>query len=639
MDNKKSPSYKYTKKGVIEPAFIEEVRSRLLEGQRVRRKLPYDGWLNIDRNLPFLIVHRQPTRRNDEGTHRLAKGEASYLVASGAILFRQSLKQLVRIIVENGTSKFGAFLIIELWSNDNLNGNGTELNLRGPKFRIITSTTRPPTQTVESLKDALKRIKVNKLTSSVEILYQSNRTPPKMKPLISVVDARNLNCYIIGLEVSSMYRNQQTGDLYPLAFRRLHLGLSSALKKAAFTFARRQTSMRPKHYQALGKKALVSSVWKIDKLLADIDSQFNFLLLITPVNVEQAWTKFKKSKFNKVPEFYYRLRPVDPAILKRELYKIPIENIEDPLIASMFREKRMEINRKLTMLEDRNTPQFFQGSIQLYGGISYELKALAENILMNVKPHSRNGQRKSFLDANDFANRALEEFDFFRNQYPGMAASVEIRDDIVGLMVVSGNLLISKDSKIPISRVEALIQHEVGTHVLTYYNGKSQPFRQLYCGMPGYEELQEGLAVMAEYLVGGLSRPRLRLLAGRVVASQLLIDKASFIETFRKLNIDYGFNTRTAFTITLRTYRGGGLTKDSVYLRGLMQLLAYLNNGGNLEKLYIGKIALEHLPLIEELEWRGVLHAPPIRPRFLFKEKLSEKISMLRNIKSVMDLI
>ena len=84
-------------------------------------------------------------------------------------------------------------------------------------------------------------------------------------------------------------------------------------------------------------------------------------------------------------------------------------------------------------------------------------------------------------------------------------------------MVSNGNLFIGKRVKIPESRAEALIQHEVGTHVLTYINGKNQPFQQLYCGLSGCDELQEGLAVLSEYLVGGLSPPRLRLLAGRVI--------------------------------------------------------------------------------------------------------------------------
>ena len=291
------------------------------------------------------------------------------------------------------------------------------------------------------------------------------------------------------------------------------------------------------------------------------------------------------------------------------------------------------------MLEDRNLSQFFQGSIQLYGGISVELKSLAEEILMKVKPYSRNSKSKGFVDAQTFVTRAEQEFEFYKQQYPDMAAKVEIRDDIVGLMVAAGNLLVSSNTKIPDTRVEALIQHEIGTHVLTYYNGKFQPLKQLYCGMPGYEELQEGLAVLAEYLVGGLNGARLRLLAGRVIASYLMIDNASFIDTFRELNRNYDFEKRTAYTLTVRTYRGGGLTKDAVYLRGLVQLLDYLKAGGDLDVLYVGKIALKHVPVIRDLQWRKVLNAAPLKPRFLLHEGVKEKISNLGNIKSVLDLI
>ena len=623
----------------ILPEFIEEIKNRLNEGKRVRRKLPDNGWLNIDRNLPFLVVYRRPSKKHDEGTQRLVKGEASYLVASGSGALRSSLRRLVFSIVESQVRKFGAFLIIEIWSSENVENTEIDPNLRRPEFRIITSPSRPPAQTVEALDEALKRIKVNRRASKVEIVYDKNRSPARLTPLISATEARNMNCFVIGLEVSSMYQNFITGKVFPLVLRKLHIGISRAFKKAAFQFARRQTTMKPKHFQALGKRALVKSVWEVDKQLADIDNMFNFLLLVTPVNTDQAWSSFNKYKFEKVPIFYYRLRPVDPAILKRRLYQIQIETIEDPQIASMFREKRTEINRKLTMLEDRNTPQFLQGSLQLYGGISEELKNLANNILVKIKPHSRNRNIKKFVNAIDFAKRANSEFDIYRQVYPEMAAKTEIREDIVGLMVASGNLLISHNSKIPDARVEALIQHEIGTHVLTYYNGMAQPFKQLYCGLPGYEELQEGLAVLAEYLVGGLNRTRLRLLAGRVMASVLMIDGACFIDTFRELNTTFGFDRRTSYTITVRTFRGGGLTKDAVYLRGLVQLLDYLKIGGNLEELFVGKIALEHVPIIQELNWRKVLKPVPLKPSYLSNGQAPEKINGLKNMKSVLDLV
>ncbi len=637
---KKSKYYsKESTKLKLDPGFIDEIKSRIIEGKRIRRKLPGNGWLNIDRQLPFLIVYRWPQKEKDEGTQKLVRGEASYLIASGAKSQHSWLSRLIRTIVETQVQLFGSSLIIEIWSTRITQINPINPTLSRPEFRIITSPARPPTQTIEALEDALRRIKVNRMNSIVDIIYDKDRKPPQLSPLISSLEARKLNCYVVGLQTGSMYRDQTTGDVFPLALRRLHLGLSSALKKAAFVFARKQTTMRPKHSEALGKRALVKAVWEIDRQLAEIDSMFNFLLLVTPINIDQAWPLFQRNKFEKVPAFYYRLRPVDPALLKRKLYQVPIEVVEDPIIANLLREKRDEINRKLTMLEDRNLPQFFLGSLQLYGGISNELKSLAEEMLRRISPRSRNGRKMDYVNAEGFAARAEKEFQYYREQYPLMKAKPEIRSDIVGLMVVSGNLLIGKTSKIPVSRIEALIQHEIGTHVLTYYNGKFQPFRQLYCGLPGYEELQEGLAVLAEYLVGGLSKPRLRLLAGRVMSSSMMIDGATFIDTFRELNHTYGFNMRTAYTITVRTFRGGGLTKDAVYLRGLSQLLGYLQEGGKLEPLFIGKIALEHMPVIQELQWRKVLNPFPLRPSYTNNEDFTPKLSILRNTKSVLDLI
>jgi uncharacterized protein (TIGR02421 family) len=205
-------------------------------------------------------------------------------------------------------------------------------------------------------------------------------------------------------------------------------------------------------------------------------------------------------------------------------------------------------------------------------------------------------------------------------------------------MVSRGNLLISADSKIPAARVEALIQHEVGTHVLTYHNGRAQPLRHLYAGLAGYDALQEGLAVLSEYLVGGLSRPRMRLLAGRVVAAAHLIDGATFIETFRELERTHGFARRTAFVVTMRTYRGGGLTKDVVYLRGLQQILDYLGNGGRLKPLFVGKIGAQHIPVIRELQWRGVLKTPPLTPRYMNSPEALERLQRVRSGLTVAEL-
>ena len=67
--------------------------------------------------------------------------------------------------------------------------------------------------------------------------------------------------------------------------------------------------------------------------------------------------------------------------------------------------------------------------------------------------------------------------------------------------------------------------------------------------------------MFVEYLVGGLTPARLRTLAARVVAVRSLLDGATFVDTFRVLHDQHGFSARSAFMISMRVHRGGGLTK------------------------------------------------------------------------------
>lgn len=624
----------------IPDKLIDAIRKRLAEGKRVRRALPLDGRLHIDRTLPFLVVYRRPPKRPDSGTERLVMGEASYLIASGGRRLQASLSKFIRDIVETLAGECGAFLLIEIWSKPESQRN-SEMGevVAKPGLRIVTAPVRLPTKSVEALEKSLKRIRILKQKATVEVSTNKKLSLAGFPPLIPAAEVRKLNCFMIGLEVDPIYRNPVSGEIFPLVLRALHRGLATALKRATFEFSRHQTSLRPPHYQALGRRAVVKAVWEVDRRLAEISQSFDFLLQVTPVNTGSAWLKFQQSHFERAPVLYYRPLPVDPAHLKEQLYAIPISRVEDPTLAFLFREKRLELDRQLTMLWDRGRPAFLYGSMQLFGGVSRDLANLANDILRKLPPHSRDDTAKNAVNAVAFADRAKGEIEFYRQTYPELSSRVEIRDDITGLMVSQGNLLIGKQTKVPQTRVNALIAHEVGTHVVTYFNGRAQPFRQLYCGLAGYEELQEGLAVLAEFFVGGLSRPRLRLLAARVVATHCLIDGATFVETFRELNRVYGFEQRTAFAITVRIYRSGGLTKDAVYLRGLLEVLDYLKEGGELESLFVGKISAEHISIIRELQYRKVLQPAPLQPRYLRNSQTAEKISRLKNGMSPLNLI
>ncbi|MDD9975966.1 MAG: flavohemoglobin expression-modulating QEGLA motif protein [Candidatus Poribacteria bacterium] len=626
---------------VINQRFIRTVCDRLAENKQVRRTLPHRGRLHIDRQLPFLCVYRYPPDREDTATERLVMGQPSYLIASGDKQIRDSLSKLIGNIAQTLSHEFGAFLILEIWSTDeSKNGNDDDPRMPAPEFQIATQSNLSPFKTVETLAEALRVIRIHKRESTVKIARGRKIAPPNLPTLLPPRFLNEIGCTVIGLEVRPIYRSPETDELFPLIRRALTRELTRVLQKTFFQFSRSQTTHRPAHFHVLGRRAVVKAVWEVDRQLAEISNEFDFLLQVTPTNTESAYTSFKRQHFERTPVFYYRPRAFDPALLKRKLWNVRLERIEDPTLAHLFREKRDELDIQLTMLSHVDTPRFLPGSLQLFGDVNHSLLQLAQEIVAYVPSQSRERKPSIRLDAPAVAKRVEEELQYYRQQLPEFSAKVEIRDDIyAGLMVSNGNLLIGKKAKIPASRVDALVQHEVGTHILTYFNGRAQPYQMLYTGLAGYEEMQEGIAVLSEYLVDGLSLPRLRLLAGRVIAVRCLIDGASFIETFRILTETYAFTQRTAFTATMRTYRSGGLTKDAVYLRGLIGLLDYLKKGGALEPLFVGKIAAEHIPIIQELQWRKVLKPAPLRPRYMEIPNVEEKFSALRQGRSVLDFI
>ena len=373
----------------------------------------------------------------------------------------------------------------------------------------------------------------------------------------------------------------------------------------------------------------------VDARLTEIERGLNLLLNITPVNAAEAWTDFERSDFGTVPTL--RLRPLDfdPDLVRRDLYNLEMENVTDPALQTLFRAKRDEIARQITALEDRDTTRFVYATLQLCGGITQSLVRAAEELLEIIPARAPSGRS---VTAGAFAEAARTEFDRYRAMYRDFPAHIEVRDDISELMVSFGRLLIPADAAVRADRVEPLLHHEVGTHVVTYQNGARQPLTLLTIGLPGYEETQEGLAVLAEYLAGGLDPRRLRVLAARVVAVDKMLAGAGFMEIFESLRVEYEIPARTAWSVAIRVVVAGGSVKDAIYLRGITRILEALAEGTSLDVLFVGKLALDHIPLIQDLLDRRVLEPPWVRPRWLDVPGARGRLDRLRAGASVTDL-
>jgi uncharacterized protein (TIGR02421 family) len=451
---------------------------------------------------------------------------------------------------------------------------------------------------------------------------------------------------MLGLAVEPIYRDPSGEALYPMVLHSLRHQLALAIRKtvAQFTGAASDAATQNASqsntisYESLGPSSLVKAARLVDQQLCEVSESFDFLLQVTPTNAADARRQFCDSDCKEIPHLHYRPLPYRPSLLKRRLFDIEIERIEDPTLAHLFWEKQEEIDRKITALRDLDSPNFLYGSLQLYGNADDALLQLSQDILDRV-PESAGVEQSRCVESDEFIARARDEFDYYHSKMNEFSATVQVDDKIAaGIMVSHDQLLVAESLSIPAERVEPLLHHEIGTHLLTYFNGRCQPFRQLYAGLSGYEELQEGLAVLAEYLVGGLTANRVRTLAGRVVAVHSLLDGGSFAETYALLHHDHGFGQRRAFTMALRVYRGGGFTKDVIYLRGLKELLEYLAAGHDIEPLYVGKIGLQHVPYIQEMRRRKIIVPPRILPRFWDDANVRERLDACREM-SVLKLL
>lgn len=605
----------------IDADLVQTICKNITENVPVNVALPKNGLLHIDKLLPFVCIYRY--KDIDVYFSRLLKTQASYLIVEESIDIAHVL-EAIRLIT---SEKFETFLILELWPNKDALKN--HFQIYGPKDKSI--------ETINALKEGFSEIKKTLSRVSTTFIPTEFRHPKHLSPLLDINTSKKSGTLVIGISIPAVYQNTETNELFSLFFRKFYSIFSETIKRAVYEFIRVQTTDAFENYLMLGKTHIDAATVASDTQLAEISERMSFLLRVTPVNSNEEWEKFEQNEFTVKPSFKYRLIAIDPELEKRKLFNIPIDLVEDPTLAFILRGKRLEIEKQLIMLEERGTDNFRFIGESLYGVIQQDVLDAAKHIL-DTYPKGEVIEGSKRFNSSEFAAHAQREIDYYANKFPDLDLGIEIRDDVAGIMVSKSKLLINNEMDLDANRCDALIQHEIGTHILTYCNGKSQPLKQMYVGFEGYDQLQEGLAVIAEYLVGGLTVNRLRLLAGRVIAVNSMVNNASFIETFNLLRTAYAFPNRVAYYISMRVYRGGGLTKDAVYLAGLIDLMAYLEKGGKLEPLYTGKFNTTHINLIEELLYRNVVRAP-ILPSFLDRIEVKERLKKLRKGMNIVDLV
>ena len=587
-----------------------------------RRRVGENGRLHLDRRLPFIVVHRLRAGEmaRDSLARRVALNSPAYLVWDEGADDDPALRLLDELALEIGTSKM-PLLVMEVHDLVQAPESDDSQHLTPFVALVAGGRSARENRAREALIKALRQIEID--LRHPDVVKQPMSKEHWLVRALSD-ESSTSDPLIIGLP---QIHRRDDGGIYPQMVHDLAVACGDALLRAACAYLDDEEGHAPPHYRSLGRSAFLKAALKADERLDTIAASFDFLLSVSPINTTSALEQFVADGEGKAPDFHYRPLTVDPDEVKRRLYRLDFARLEDPLLQRLFTDKRHEIDAQLTMLATRNTPAFRPASLFLYGAVSAELLKDAELLLAAVPPRSARGKS---IGATDVAAAARDLIGSYSRKDAFFDASVEVRDDVSGLMVTRNRLLVGSSTMMSAGRLDALLSHEVSTHLLTFLNGSTQGLSIFRTGLANYEGIQEGLGVFAEWAVGGLTWTRMRLLAARVVAVDAMQHGAEFMETYRLLRRDHGFSIAGAFGIATRVHRSGGLAKDSIYLEGFRSVVDYVAAGGSLAPFWLGKIARRDVPAIEELLQRGLVHAPVFLPNYLDRPDVKRRLSQLK---------
>ena len=125
--------------------LIRELAQRWRDGRRIRRRLDGGGELHVERQLPFLVVHRGESDGSDDACGALITATASWLQAPGERRHHRRVRTLVSRWARDMGATFGAALVVEVWAGPATPPGGSEddVDPSAPAFRVLAPRRGP----------------------------------------------------------------------------------------------------------------------------------------------------------------------------------------------------------------------------------------------------------------------------------------------------------------------------------------------------------------------------------------------------------------------------------------------------------------------------------------------------------------
>ncbi len=340
------------------------------------------------------------------------------------------------------------------------------------------------------------------------------------------------------------------------------------------------------------------NLFRIDYNLNKLVQKIEVLNFVNPINIEQEKRNFFASKYNVNPNFKYRKLDFNAHRLQQQLFLQDIDSIQDEETRAFYRDVIYDYSGLVQCVETvGQKDKFYFNSLKSFGTPTEKDVDNARFIL-----HFENDAHDQEMIPVFNANEAAEYFEKFTKRYD-FQFNIKLSNKISAAAMVLNNkqtLVLKKNHRFSANQLKVLANHEIGLHLVTTFNSLNQPLKIFHNGFPKNVETQEGLAVFSEYMSGCLTLHRLKELSYRVLATDSLRKGFNFCDTFDLLHNQYKLNREEAYNIALRAHRGGGFTKDHLYLTGLKKVYNLYEQGIALDNLLAGKVTLEYEPIIQK---------------------------------------
>ena len=354
-----------------------------------------------------------------------------------------------------------------------------------------------------------------------------------------------------------------------------------------------------------------------------------------PVGVqEQTFDAFSRGNLHNPIVEYARH---DFSEARRELEAVDAESDESHPIGRYLSESTRSWMIAAEFLENLGTARATPLSLQLYGG---PLEALpghgpttreAAQHFINIA-EELDHELMSPAETVEISAVALQlqlqrELDDY---FDGRVISVETDPNMLAKAAAGATRIrLRSTAKFTDYDKHQLLQHEAFVHSLTALNGRLQAnLPSLGLSSPRVTATQEGLATFAEQITGSIDIGRMKRLSLRIEAVSQALEGADFVEIYQYFR-RMGQTDEESFNSAQRVFRGvptsGGhaFTKDTVYLRGLVDVHTFFRVALRQQELYLcrwlfaGKMTLDDVRNFAPLFRTGVLQPARWMPEWI----------------------